>query len=176
MREYAADIEGLLDELGITRAAIVGLSMGGLVTMELAVSQPERYWAIGLVATTAEPVTPQERATRLERADAVERDGLTVLVDYMHTGLYGPACLPNLGSRTRVQSGPARISPGSRARLRALRRWRAGRLEMIQDLASVVALPGFTGIVGRVLLVEADEQVDQFTADGLHAQQVRQLR
>jgi pimeloyl-ACP methyl ester carboxylesterase len=46
MREYAADIEGLLDELGIMRAAIVGLSMGGLVTMELAVSQPERYWAM----------------------------------------------------------------------------------------------------------------------------------
>lgn len=43
------------------RAAIIGLSMGGLVTMELAASQPDRYWAIGLVTTTAEPVTPHER-------------------------------------------------------------------------------------------------------------------
>ena len=53
MREYAADVEELLDGLGIMRAAIVGLSMGGLVTMELAVSRPERCWAIGLVATYA---------------------------------------------------------------------------------------------------------------------------
>jgi pimeloyl-ACP methyl ester carboxylesterase len=117
MREYAADIEGLLDELGIMRAAIVGLSMGGLVTMELAVSQPERYWAIGLVATTAEPVTPQERATRLERADAVERDGLTVLVDYMHTGLYGPACPPAV--RARVDAMMSKAPPaGAAAALR----------------------------------------------------------
>jgi pimeloyl-ACP methyl ester carboxylesterase len=29
--------------------------MGGLVAMELAVSYPERCWALGLVATTAEP-------------------------------------------------------------------------------------------------------------------------
>jgi pimeloyl-ACP methyl ester carboxylesterase len=53
MREYAADIEGLLDELRVGRTAVVGLTMGGLVTMELAGAQPQRYWAIGLVATTA---------------------------------------------------------------------------------------------------------------------------
>jgi pimeloyl-ACP methyl ester carboxylesterase len=102
MREYAADIEGLLDDLGINRAAIVGLSMGGLVTMELAASRPERYWAMGLVATTAKPVTPQERVTRRQRADAVERDGMQVLVDYMHTGVYGPACPPAI--RTRIDA------------------------------------------------------------------------
>jgi 3-oxoadipate enol-lactonase len=37
-------------------------------------------------------VTPQERAARLQRAEAVERDGMSVLVEYMHTGLYGPSC------------------------------------------------------------------------------------
>jgi 3-oxoadipate enol-lactonase len=99
MREYAADIEELLDGLGIVRAAIVGLSMGGLVAMELAASRPDRYWAIGLVATTVEPPTARDRATRLERAAAVERDGMAVLVDYMHTGLYGPACPPAVRAR-----------------------------------------------------------------------------
>jgi len=42
MREYAADVEDLLDGLGIMRAAVIGLSMGGLVTMELAGSRPDR--------------------------------------------------------------------------------------------------------------------------------------
>jgi pimeloyl-ACP methyl ester carboxylesterase len=102
MRELAADIEELLGNLGIGRAAVVGLSMGGLVTMELAVSQPERYWAIGLVATTMEPPTSAERAGRRERADAVERDGIQVLVDYMHAGVYGPDCPEAV--RTRVDA------------------------------------------------------------------------
>ena len=117
MRQYAADLEGLLDDLGIGRAAIIGLSMGGLVTMELAAARPERYWAIGLVATTAEPVTPHERVTRRQRADAVERDGMGVLVDYMHTGLYGPACPPAI--RDRVDAMMAAASPaGAAAALR----------------------------------------------------------
>ena len=117
MRQYAADLEGLLDDLGIGRAAIIGLSMGGLVTMELAAARPERYWAIGLVATTAEPVTPHEQVTRRQRADAVERDGMGVLVDYMHTGLYGPACPPAI--RDRVDAMMAAASPaGAAAALR----------------------------------------------------------
>lgn len=117
MREYAADIEELLDDLGILRAAVVGLSMGGLVTMELAAARPDRYWALGLVATTAEPATAQERATRRDRADAVERDGMQVLVDYMHTGLYGPGCPPAV--RSRIDAMMSAASPaGAAAALR----------------------------------------------------------
>src|SRR5258708_1806862 len=132
MREYAADVEGLLDDLGITRAAVVGLSMGGLVTMELAVSQPQRYWAIGLVATTAEPPSPEERVIRLERAGAVEREGMVVLVDYMHTGLYGPACPPAV--RRRVNTMMSAASP---ARAPAALRGRAGRPDYRPALASL---------------------------------------
>ncbi len=117
MREYAADIEELLGTLGITRAAVVGLSMGGLVAMELAASAPERYWALGLVATTAEPPSPRDLRTRDERADATERDGMGVLVDYMHTGLYGPACPPAV--RARVDAMMAAAPPaGAAAALR----------------------------------------------------------
>jgi len=96
---------------------VIGLSMGGLVAMELAVSCPERCWALGLVATTAEPVTPLERATRLQRAEAVERDGMDVLVKYMHTGLYGPSCPPAV--RERVDDMMAAAPPaGAAAALR----------------------------------------------------------
>lgn len=44
-------------------------------------------------------VTPQERAVRRERADLVERDGMQVLVDYTHTGLYGTRTAPEMRSR-----------------------------------------------------------------------------
>ncbi|GAA1123202.1 alpha/beta fold hydrolase [Kribbella jejuensis] len=137
MREYAADIEDLLDDLGVGRAAIVGLSMGGLVTMELAVSRPERYWAIGPVATTAEPVTPQERTIRLQRAEAVERDGMGVLVDYMHTGLYGPNCSPAI--RARIEAMMAAAPPAGAA---AALRGRAERPDY-RPLLAALDVPAF---------------------------------
>jgi hypothetical protein len=43
--------------------------MGGLVAMELARARPANGWAVGLVATTAEPVTVDERSERLAMAD-----------------------------------------------------------------------------------------------------------
>jgi pimeloyl-ACP methyl ester carboxylesterase len=117
MREYAADIGELLDALGIGRAAVVGLSMGGLVAMELAAAAPERCWALGLVATTVQPPSPQDLRIRDERADAVERDGMGVLLEYMHTGLYSPACPPAV--RARVDAMMAAAPPaGAAAALR----------------------------------------------------------
>jgi 3-oxoadipate enol-lactonase len=87
--DHADDVEKLLGRLGVDQAAVVGLSMGGLVAMELVTRNPKRWWALGLVATTAEPVTAQERRGRRERADQIEREGVQVLIDYMHSGLYG---------------------------------------------------------------------------------------
>jgi pimeloyl-ACP methyl ester carboxylesterase len=117
LREYAEDVEELLAGLGVECAAVVGLSMGGLVAMDLATTHPERWWALGLVTTTAQPVTPQERALRRERADMVERDGMQVLVDYMHTGVYGPRAPAAL--RSRVDAMMARTpAAGAAAALR----------------------------------------------------------
>jgi pimeloyl-ACP methyl ester carboxylesterase len=132
LREYAHDVEVLLSRLGIERAAAVGLSMGGLVAMDLATTHPERWWALGLVTTTVEPVTPQEQAVRRERAELVERDGMQVLIEYMHTGLYGPQATPEVRScvdammaRAPVAGAAAALRgraerPDYRARLRQL--------------------------------------------------------
>ena len=117
LREYAEDVEELLARLGIERAAVVGLSMGGLVAMDLATTHPESWWALGLVTTTAQPVTPQEQAVRRERADLVERDGMQVLLDYMHTGLYGPRATPEMRSRVDAMMARAPVA-GAAAALR----------------------------------------------------------
>jgi 3-oxoadipate enol-lactonase len=89
MRQLAADTEALLDRAGIGEAAVVGLSMGGLVAMELAIAEPARWWALGLVATTAQPLTDAERADRLAKADLAEREGIRPLAEDMAARLFG---------------------------------------------------------------------------------------
>jgi pimeloyl-ACP methyl ester carboxylesterase len=79
----AGDLEGLLDDLGIERTALVGWSMGGFVAQRLALRAPQRVSAMVLLASapggptalSAEPQTwamlidhtgtPREQATRL---------------------------------------------------------------------------------------------------------------
>jgi 3-oxoadipate enol-lactonase len=90
MRELADDVWSLLDRRGIGEAAVVGLSMGGLVAMEMALAHPDRTWALGLVATTAEPPTDGERSERLAMADRVEAAGMAPLVEAMAPRLFGP--------------------------------------------------------------------------------------
>ena len=46
----AQDLVGLLDALGIERAALVGLSLGGKIALDVALAQPDRLWAVVGVA------------------------------------------------------------------------------------------------------------------------------
>jgi 3-oxoadipate enol-lactonase len=96
MGELADDVTRLLDRIGVGPAAIVGLSMGGLVVMELAAAHPDRWWAVGLVATTAQAVTGAEQADRRARADLAERDGMAPIARGMNERLYGPDPDPGL--------------------------------------------------------------------------------
>ena len=90
MRELADDVWSLLDRRGVADAAVVGLSMGGLVAMEMALAHPDRTWALGLVATTAQPISDRERYEREVMADRVEAAGMAPLVDSMAPRLFGP--------------------------------------------------------------------------------------
>lgn len=90
MGEMADDVWALLGDLGVDRVGAVGLSMGGLIAMEMAIGHPERVWALGLVATTGRPVTAQERGERLALAAEVESSGMDVLVETMGPKLLGP--------------------------------------------------------------------------------------
>lgn len=89
MSELADDVWALLDRLGIETVAVVGLSMGGLVAMEMALGRPERVWALGLVATTAQPPSETDRRDRRALADAAEERGIEALVEAMAPRLFG---------------------------------------------------------------------------------------
>jgi pimeloyl-ACP methyl ester carboxylesterase len=51
----ASDVVGLLDHLGIDRAHVLGHSMGGAVTMELAVSHPHRVRSVVPISISVRP-------------------------------------------------------------------------------------------------------------------------
>lgn len=56
-RFYAQVVGGLLDELGIERAVVLGNSMGGRIALELALRSPKRVAALGLL----DPALPGQR-------------------------------------------------------------------------------------------------------------------
>ena len=89
MAQLAADVSHLLDQADIATAALVGLSMGGLIVMELA-AEPHRWWAFGFIATTAQPVTASEAAARQASARTVEEQGMRPLAEEMSARLFGP--------------------------------------------------------------------------------------
>ena len=90
MAQLAADVSHLLDRKGIASAALAGLSMGGLVVMELAAAQPERWWAYGFIATTAQRLTGEKRAARLDSARTMEEQGMGPVAGQMGARLFGP--------------------------------------------------------------------------------------
>lgn len=52
MADYAADADALLDHVGWDRCAVVGISFGGMVAQELAVTWPERVDRLALLCTS----------------------------------------------------------------------------------------------------------------------------
>jgi 2-succinyl-6-hydroxy-2,4-cyclohexadiene-1-carboxylate synthase len=81
----ADDVLGVLDQLGVSRAAALGYSMGGRLAMFLATVAPHRISALVLESSSPGIRDPAERRGREARdaalADAIERDGITPFVD-----------------------------------------------------------------------------------------------
>ena len=61
MSDLAKDVTSVLDEEGVDRAAVFGLSMGGMIAQELAIRAPDRVTALVLSGTR--PPSPAFHAT-----------------------------------------------------------------------------------------------------------------
>jgi pimeloyl-ACP methyl ester carboxylesterase len=59
----ASDVVGLLDHLGVDRAHVMGHSMGGAVTLELAISHPDRVRSIVPISVSVRPEGMHEDLT-----------------------------------------------------------------------------------------------------------------
>lgn len=91
MRAFADAVIEVLDRLAIQRATVVGLSMGGLVAMEMGLGYPDRIAGLVLAATTAQPLALGERQTRRDKADLAQAVGMLPLAAEMIADLFGPS-------------------------------------------------------------------------------------
>jgi 3-oxoadipate enol-lactonase/4-carboxymuconolactone decarboxylase len=76
--DLAGDLIALLDAVGIAKAHVVGLSLGGMVAQALASAHPERVASLVLMATS--PYLPPPQFWR-DRAATVRADGVAAVVD-----------------------------------------------------------------------------------------------
>lgn len=79
MEAYAADLKTLLDERGIDRVVLGGLSMGGYVALAFAERWPERLAGLVLCNTRATADTPEGQAAREETARNAFDKGTAVI-------------------------------------------------------------------------------------------------
>jgi len=82
LKDMADDAVGLLDALGIEKAHICGVSMGGMIVQTIAINHPSRVLSLtSIMSTTGDPNLPQARPKAMkilmtpapaERADYIE--------------------------------------------------------------------------------------------------------
>lgn len=103
LHDYAAQLAGLLDHLGIAAANVAGHSMGALVALEFALGYPQR--TLRLAALNAVFMrTPEQRAAVMQRAAALEQGGVTATVEATLDRWFGqpvPAALEQSASMVR---------------------------------------------------------------------------
>ena len=83
---WEADVIGILDELGIERVALVGLSLGGKLALDVALTHPERLWALAHVAGGVgghhSAAYTEEQETRYEAAESERNLDAMMDVDF----------------------------------------------------------------------------------------------
>jgi len=83
MDDFAADIAGLLDQLGIQKTAIAGHSMGGYVALAFARLFPDRVTGLGLISSQTLADPPDRKEGRYKSAAEVAEKGINGVVDTM---------------------------------------------------------------------------------------------
>ena len=107
MEDYALDIAGLLDHLGIQKAAIVGHSMGGYVGLAFARLFPERVRGLGLVSSQVLADPPERKEGRYKSAAEVADKGISSVVEMMTTKFTSDPRLQEFARKSMEQQQPA---------------------------------------------------------------------
>ena len=83
MDDYASDIAGLLDQLGIQKVTVAGHSMGGYVALAFAKLYPERVGGLALISSQVLADPPDRKEGRYKSAADVAEKGIGGVVEAM---------------------------------------------------------------------------------------------
>jgi 3-oxoadipate enol-lactonase len=89
INDAADHVARILDERGVDRAVIGGLSRGGCIALAFARRYPERVRALVLCDTTAGVDNEQAKRGRYQMADRLSREGVGFVPDIMLPRLLG---------------------------------------------------------------------------------------
>ncbi|MGB3005116.1 MAG: alpha/beta fold hydrolase [Chitinophagaceae bacterium] len=73
---FGEDLIALMDKLGIDKAIVCGLSMGGYIALNVQQRFPDRFEAMVLCDTQCIADTPEVKEKRYKSIDAIESDGV----------------------------------------------------------------------------------------------------
>jgi len=88
---HVDDLMGLLDALGIGRTVIVGLSMGGYITLRALERSPERFLAAVLCDTRSEPDSNEAKVRRFAGVKSVKLEGSAPFAETFVKALFAPS-------------------------------------------------------------------------------------
>jgi len=120
---YADDVVHVLDTLGIDRAVVCGLSLGGYILFDLLRRHAGRVRAAVFCNTKATADSPEAKRGRDEMAALAEREGVGAVAERLLPQLLAPATVaaqPDVAAHVRDMIGRTPL-PGLVGALRALR-------------------------------------------------------
>jgi pimeloyl-ACP methyl ester carboxylesterase len=148
LSERADQLGLLLDHLGIEKAVLVGLSMGGYTAFAFCRRHPGRLKGLVLADTRAQADSDEARAGRMAMIQSAEKDGVDAVADAM---------LPKLLGRTTTMSKPDLV--------RQVREWiRTIPVPVIvSDLRAMAARPDSSALLPSItvptLVIVGEEDV-----------------
>jgi 3-oxoadipate enol-lactonase len=118
--EMADDVAALLDQLGIERATVGGLSMGGYVGLAFASRHKQRLERLILADTRAAADSDSARAGRADALALVDAQGVPALVERQLAALLSPGASDAVRAMVR-RIGDEQQAAGIKAGICALR-------------------------------------------------------
>ncbi|MHA1580204.1 MAG: alpha/beta fold hydrolase [Candidatus Freyarchaeota archaeon] len=93
IKMFADDTVGLMEALGIRKAHILGVSMGGMIGQEITLSYPERVDKLVLISTTCGgphsiPIPPETLNKMLNRQQMTDEERMRLTVELLYPEEY----------------------------------------------------------------------------------------